>query len=809
MATEERVTGASDFGERLRTLRLSRGLSQEALAERARLSIQAISTLERGFRRTPQRSTLARLTAALALEGEDRREFEEAAARWLLLGRKGGALADAAWPDLGDSTFPLVLTSFVGREADLAEIAGLLRGNRLLTLTGAGGIGKTRTALHVTRTLRGPEYAAYFVALASVSNASLVTTTIASALRLRASSDRTVMDILLAYLKDKAIVLVLDNCEHLIAETARVVEELLAGCSRVRILATSREPLRVAGEQRYRLRSLNVEDAVVLFQDRAREVDHRYTIGDEDTPIVDELCRRLDGIPLAIELAAARVNMLATKTISAMLNDRFQLLAGSVRAAVPRQQTMRAAIDWSYDLLTPQEQLLFVRLGIFAGGFSLDAATAVCSGDGLDRSDIFSLLGLLADKSLVVVERVRDRERYRLLASTAAYALEKLATSGTRERLARRHAEYFCQEADVVQIPPDGPAIAKSTEIELELDNYRAALEWALTCRNDAVLGGSIAGALELFWRSSWLSGEGRRWIELGIQRVSEEEEPGIAARLQQALATLTNGHTSYKAAKRALKLYQRLGDERGVAGAQRRIGWGLYQMGRLDEAREVTYRALAAARDCEHHWEVAIDLSQLGTIRWNEGDFGGARELYAGALRDFQTFGSKDEIAHVLTNMAELEFAMSNPRHAMRLANGAAGVLSFERNAICATTCYNNIAAYSVALADIDGAYEAAREALRLARQVRDEKLLNIALQHLALIAALSGTTHHGARVMGYVDAQFSELGLKREYTEQWTYNKLLATLRETMSDEEIAKVAAEGTTLSEDKAVEVALGV
>ena len=328
------------------------------------------------------------------------------------------------WGNRDPAALPLSLTAFVGRETELREIATLLRDERLITLTGAAGIGKTRTALEVARSLIVAADQACFVALGAVADASLVAPTITSVLRLKPLMDRPAIESLLVHLKNKQLLLILDNCEHLITEATRIVEALLAGCPRLQVLVTSREPLRVAGECRYRLPSLDVDDAITLFYDRARGVDHRFALSDENMPIVAELCRRLDAIPLAIELAAGRVDMLSVQAVVRMLDDRFRLLAVGQRTALSRQQTMRAAIDWSYELLAPKEQLFFARLGVLAGGFTSEIAAAVCGGDGVNETEIFDLIASLTDKSLVVADTSGDQERYRLLESTAVYARE-------------------------------------------------------------------------------------------------------------------------------------------------------------------------------------------------------------------------------------------------------------------------------------------------------------------------------------------------------------------------------------------------
>ncbi len=350
---------------------------------------------------------------------------------------------------------------------------------------------------------------------------------------------------------------------------AKLVASILATAPQVSILATSRQALDIAGETMHRLPSLPLPadvagltvdqamryGAILLFVNRATAVDTRFTLTDTTAPTVAEICRRLDGIPLAIELAAARVKVLSIPNLAQRLNERFRILTGGSRDALPRQKTLSALIDWSYDLLTPQEQLLFARLGVFAGGFGLEAATTICGAEDLDEIDILDLLASLTDKSLVVADTSGDTERYRLLESTAAYALEKLGAAGEREALTRRHAEHFRDQALAAEERwGTGSEYAWVGAAELELDNDRAALEWTLTRGNDAVLGGAIAGALIHVWWSTGLSVEGRYWISLALERVNEAEHPHVAAQLWHALSQLESGQRRYDMAERAMR---------------------------------------------------------------------------------------------------------------------------------------------------------------------------------------------------------------------------------------------------------------
>jgi predicted ATPase/transcriptional regulator with XRE-family HTH domain len=807
----------AEFGIVLKRLRLRAGLSQEQLAERARLGATTVGAYERGDRRAPYRDTLALIIEALSVTGEDRDELVAAAdeAR-----RRRPRATEAVWTDevTSPTNLPTPQTTFVGRERDLADVMNLIEHHRLLTLVGAGGVGKTRLAIAVGAELLD-RFAdgVWFVDFAPIGNPELVSSVVAQALNMSQQQGRR-YEMIAQSLKRKHLLLILDNCEHVLEPAAALVDAVLATAQGVRILATSRQALEIAGESVHRLASLAVPaenvrltpdeaiqyGAVTLFVDRATDADTRFLLTHDRAPIVAEICRRLDGIPLAIELAAARVKVLSIPNLAQRLNERFTILTQGSRSALPRQKTLSALIGWSYDLLTAQEQLLFARLGIFSGGFGFDAVAAVCAHEGVDSARTFDLLASLADKSLVVVDTSAERERYRLLESTAAFALERLDACGERERLARRHAEYFCAQAQAA----DARTGVKSTaawlnDVELELDNYRAVLEWALTRGNDAVSGASIAGALGWVW---WLGGllvEGRYWIGLALPRVSEAQHPGIAARLQLALSALHEGKRANDAAEHALRLYESVGDERGAVRAQRRRGFALYQMGELDEARRTTAEALTRSRASGASWDLGHALNQLAGLEMSQGDFRAARELYAQALAAIRAWGDEPEIFGVLLDMAELEFAAGDAKEALRLANEALGLASLERDLRYKATWHNNTAVYRIALGDVAGAGGSAREALRLARRIHHEMYITIALQHLALVAALCGDPRYAARLLGYADARYGQLGLKRERTEQWSYERLLTALRESLSEDEIARLAGEGGTWSEDQAV------
>jgi predicted ATPase/class 3 adenylate cyclase len=389
------------------------------------------------------------------------------------------------------NNLPIQRTSFVGREQDVAEVKELLDHHRLLTLVGSGGVGKTRLAIQVGAELldRYPD-GVWFVDLAPISDPELVASVVAQALEMSQQRGRRVDEAIPEWLRRKQLLLILDNCEHLLEPIAALADAILAMAPDVRTLATSRQGLDINGEAVHRLPTLGVPadtaglhtdealryGAIALFVDRATAADTRFALTDDNAPTVAEICRRLDGIALAIELAAARVRVLSIPSLAKRLDERFKLLTGGSRTALPRQQTLSALIGWSYELLRPVEQQLFARVGIFAGSFDLAAAERVCAGDGLEESDVWELLVSLTDKSLVVASTGGEQERYQVNESTRAYALERLGER--REALATLHGAYFAEQALAADERfGTGSTIAWVVAVQRDLDNYRAALQ--------------------------------------------------------------------------------------------------------------------------------------------------------------------------------------------------------------------------------------------------------------------------------------------------------------------------------------------
>jgi predicted ATPase/transcriptional regulator with XRE-family HTH domain len=832
---KERVA-ESAFGALLRRHRLAAGLSQETLAELSRLSVNGISALERGERRSPYRDTVALLTKALNLAPAAAAELEAAAARPRQ--QHGRVLPQTAASDGGAepaTNLPSSRTSLVGRETEIADIVGFLPYSRLVTVTGAGGVGKTRTALAVGESLLADMKAGvWFVELAPVAQGSLVPGAIVQVLNLQESPNRPLLETLLAYLKQKSLLLILDNCEHVISEAAALADALLRGCAHLRILATSREPLRIAGEQTYRLPSLHFPTprniaglsaagateyaALVLFVQRAHAIDRGFVLSDENAPVVADICRRLDGIPLAIELVAARVNILPVQALATKLKQRLRILTGGDRTALPRHQTMRALIDWSYDLLLPPEQRLFEKLSVFAGGCTLASAATVCADDGVDEVGVLELLSSLTDKSLVVADLDGSLPRYRLLESSRQYAWEKLTARGEQDFLAHRHALWYADFAELLRrawdTTPDRPWISKAEE---ELENWRVALEWALGARGDVELGQRLAGALLPVWENCTYF-QGRLWVRAALDLADESTPKSVVAQLLSAETFIDRAfgdhHSALAAAETALGAWWELGDPLEIARAQSNVARLLERLGRGAEAEPMLRNALEAVRALGNRRLEAFIIASMA----DHDDLAQARSSYAEALAIYTTIGAESGAALVGFNLAEAEFRAGETEPALRHAADALAIYGTLHDTYNATIVLGNMAAYFVSLARYDEAQAHANEALHLAREQQQKNFAALALQHLAAASALSSQVEaeptlklhsRAATILGFVDACLAALESPRGYTEQQEYDRMLTVLRDAMGTDELAKQMGMGAAMTQDQAVEYALSL
>ncbi len=509
--------------------------------------------------------------------------------------------------------FPVQLTSFVGRGAQMTDLQKLLVDNRLVTLTGAGGAGKTRLAVEIAARIAADfRDGMWYVDLAPITHPGVVPVTVARAFGLPDQPGRSTMDTLLRFVRDRQMLVVLDNCEHLLDACADLVVTLLGGAPGLTVLATSREPIGVTGEATWRVPSLSVADAAIeLFADRARLARPDFTVTDDNAATLAEICRRLDGMPLAIELAAARVRALSLAEILDGLRDRFRLLTGGSRTAVRRQQTLRASVDWSHALLTEPERVLFRRLAVFLGGFDLDAAQAVAGGGEVERYQVLDQLSLLVDKSLVVADNSGGRTRYRLLETVRQYALEKLGESGEANAVRSRHRDYYTALAAALDAPGGRDYEQRVEQAEGEIDNLRAAFGWSRE-NSDIEPGLTLASSLQPLWIARGRIREGLTWFDTVLTgEVAQDAEVAAAVRAraladQAVLTTAFGAADSLNRAQHALALARDIDDPALLARALTACGFtaaynaelaGAYFAEAIELARELDDRWRGSAR--------------------------------------------------------------------------------------------------------------------------------------------------------------------------------------------------------------------
>ena len=653
----------SSFGALLKRYRLAAGLSQEALAARASLSARTISDLERGIHGLPRTDTLELLTGALSLSAQQR--------TLLLASARPEIAAFVDAPARSPSTiFPLPPTRLIGREQERSQALALLRrsNTHLLTLIGPSGVGKTRLALQLVQDL-APDFAggAVYVPLASIRDAALVPGVVAQVLGIREAASSSLAEQVQAFLHEKHILLVLDNVEQAL-DCASFVAALLASCPRLYVLVTSRVPLRLRAEQELLLAPLSLEDAVTLFCERAQAVRpaSAYAVSE-----VAAICEQVDRLPLAIELAAMHVKVLSLPELRKRLTHRLELLRGGARDLPARQQSMEDAIDWSYELLTEQQQRCFRALGVFVGGWTLEAAEAVCWAEGETApAEPVLMLAALVDASLVQTDMATGGAvRFDMLELIRDYALQRLHEAGEEEQCRHRHAAYYARLAETV-VAHFGPGQgAREAHFVLalaqELPNARATLQWAEE-RQEAELGLRLTGFARL-WHVRGQMSEAVRWMERMLAldlRARERGEPTAPLtlrieRLQGPGRTLVRyGKLERDAeafAKEALHLAQSIGDESGISNAFETLGMIAQANGKLDEAETAFTESYTHARLIEQKGLMSRALFHLADLARMRGDIAHATALSEEALANAQAIGITWDIPIILTLLGHL----------------------------------------------------------------------------------------------------------------------------------------------------------
>jgi len=574
------------------------------------------------------------------------------------------------------NNLPRQLTTFIGREREIAEAKRLLAETHLLTITGPGGSGKTRLSLEIgARLLSEYPDGVWLVEFAHLADPARVPQVLATALSVREEADRPLLVTLVDHLRPKRVLLLLDNCEHLIDACAGLADTLLRGCPEVKILPSSREALGLTGEVVFRVPPLSLPDsrlvpalerlaeyeAVRLFVDRAIAVKPDFTLTDDTAAAVVQICRRLDGIPLAIELAAARVRTLSVQQITAHLDERFRLLTGGSRTALPRHQTLRGLIDWSYGLLSEAERELFRRVSVFVGGWTLEASVAVCAGVDVDRYDIVELLGRLVDKSLCLIDGEGSDPRYRLLETIRQYGFEKLAETSEGQVVRARHRDFYLGFAEDAEPRLQGPEqVAWLQRLEADHDNLRAALRWSLDCdETEAAL--RLGSALSLFWDTHGYVREGREWLDELLAHARERPTSTVTTR--RALGKVLDAASRTRARwsefpqateflTQGLAVWRELGDKRGIAEALNNLAVGATQSGDRVRARVLVAESLALFRELSDKRGTAHALNNLAEILRGDGDLPGARALFEESVPLFEAIEERRGLSHALDNL-------------------------------------------------------------------------------------------------------------------------------------------------------------
>lgn len=773
------------------------------------------------------------------------------------------------------NNLPVQITSFIGREKEIDEIKQKLSEHHLVTLTGPGGTGKTRLSLQIAADLLDQfHHGVWFIELAPLTDPALIPQTILSAIGIPEQTGMPPLELLLDYLRDKKSLVILDNCEHLLDASASVANTILSSAPHLKILASSREALRLRGEAIYPVPSLSLPDvknlpvieqlsqyeAVRLFIDRAMLVAPHFSVDQANAPFLAQICHRLDGIPLAIELAAARIKLLTVEQIAARLDDRFRLLTGGSRTLLPRQQTLRALIDWSYDLLSEPERLFLRRLSIFAGGWTLEAAEEVCSGDGPDdisSYDVLDLLSQLVNKSLVIVGEQTKTDhvphpaagtlRYRMLETIREYAQEKLAAEGGSEGLRQRHLSYY-----VKLTAQAGPELYRSSQtvwldsLDDELDNLRRALEWSLA--TDVASGmRMVAGPMYRFWvfHSTWR--ELGSWLRQLTQRY-DQFDPLLARALASQAQCVMNSEGNFNEARqiveKSLQIARDLSDKHSEAFSLSTLGGFTLLQGNVSDAVPLLEKALALYRELDDTAGQALTLDWLAI---NNSDLERATRYAQEGLRLCRELGDLAGVASILTTLARLtysrgEFSSPGPwldevlaiarQLGDRVREDEAlityGTLAYWQDDYAQAVSYyeqgislgekigyryqNLWAQIYMAYAVMkQGDYQRARslfeEGIRGMKEANLVIGLVFAMEGLASLYVKEGIFQRAVLLFAWADTTRGRMGDTRPPVEQTSVDRDLAVLRSQMDDSSFETLWREARGLTQEGAIVIAL--
>ncbi len=689
--------------------------------------------------------------------------------------------------DARPNNLPLQLSSFIGREREILEVKDLLAKNRLLMLNGPGGVGKTRLALQVAAEVVNEfDDGVWWVELAALSDPALVPQTVAMTLGVQGEPHGSPVRTLTNALHSRCTLLILDNCEHLIGACAHLTEALLRGCPRLKIMATSREPLMIPGEVVYTvppfmtpdlkrlpaLMSLTKYEAVRLFIERAACSKPGFAMVDSNALAIAQACHRLDGIPLAIELAAARVNTLPVERIVKRLDERFQLLTAGARTALPHHQTLQSTMDWSYDLLSTKERVLFQRLAVFGGGFTLEAAEAICIGKMVEAKDVLDLLAQLVSKSLVVVGGTDREARYRMLETVRQYSQRKLDEFRETARTRERHRVYFVEFAEGVEPKLRGPEQAPWLEhLDMEHDNLRAALAWSVES-GDTEGALRLSGALWWFWYVRGYHREGRQWLE-DVLESSRGAPPALRRKAHDGAGYLATDQGDYAAAlshfEESLAMHRAFSDKAGIAES----------------------------------------LHGLGRVAWRQGDFQRAATLYEEALSFRNELGATAIMALVLNSLATLTMAKADLPKAASLLKESLAVNREIGNRRGTAVATGNLGTVALRLGHYAEAGPLLRDALALRWELGDKRGIVSELMELGVLLGAQRQSVRAARLLGAAEALGEAIGAPLSPSERAVadYDRYVALLTADLGPEAFTAALTEGRAMTLEQTLEYAM--
>jgi predicted ATPase len=720
---------------------------------------------------------------------------------------------------------PSHVTSFVGREREIADVHAALGAHRLVTIVGPGGTGKTRLSVQVgKRALADFRDGVWLVELASASDADTVTLALAKALGVREETDRALASTLVSSLSSRRLLVLLDNCEHVVDVCADLVTMVLGACPAVRIVASSQDTLGVGGELVHRIGMLSTPpadepatpesiasyEAVRLFVDRARLGSVGFAVTAKNAPTVAELCRRLEGIPLAVELAAARVRMLSVDQILAKTNDRFRLLTGGGRTAPLRHQTLRATMDWSHGLLDDDECVLFRRAAVFSGGWTLDAAWRV-AGDVADPDAMFEVLSRLVDRSLVTMDEAEE-PRFRMLETVRQYALEKLRESGEEHSVREAHRRWCVELAGTEARTLRGGAESSWLDrLEAEHDNLRSALVWSAGEGRDDDALVAISAGLGWFWSTRGHWAEARKWFDAALA-TGPEGSLAVRAKLLYWVAILDMNTGDVASARERLEaclpLWRKLGDEQRIATTLYKLGEVLASRGECDEAIALEEESLALSESLGDRRGVAYAVSVLGMIAMDRGDFDEAVRRYETCLGICRAVGDMRGVAGTLHNLGEIA--------GLRGDLDRATTLLAESLSVARAHGYKPVEAASLQVlgnvangrGDHARALELFDEAMALNGELGNRVGVAYVLEGVAACAVSLGRPRRALRLVGSADRLRETIAAPRSQAEQAALDRYVDVARAVVGESDADREVAEGRALTADEAIALALG-